>query len=143
MVYIIGLCQQTESSNHFHSLIFSSVSSIHVNFKRRENPHIFPLHNGVLRIDQKTLSHFAQFASVCGLANGKVERRRRDAGTEPERNDRRQTAGGSTPIIRLKPMPLVTSALSAKRNRRGREGNRADHQPVKYSRKARWSRRGL
>jgi len=67
-------------------------------------------------------------ASACGLANGKVERRRRDAGTEPERNVRRQTAGGSTPIIRLKQMPLVTSALSAERNRRGREGNRADHQ---------------
>jgi hypothetical protein len=70
-------------------------------------------------------------ASACGLANGKEERRRRDAGTEPERNDRRQIAGGSTPIIRLKQMPLVTSALSAERNRRGREGNRADHQPVK------------
>ena len=53
------------------------------------------------------------------------------AGTEPERNDRRRAAGGSTPIIRLIQMPLVTSALSAERNRRGREGNRADHQPVK------------
>jgi hypothetical protein len=27
-------------------------------------------------------------------------------------------------------MPLVTSALFAERNRHGREGNRADHQPV-------------
>ena len=86
---------------------------------------------------------FIWTASACGLVNGKVERRRRDAGTEPERNDRRQTAGGSTPIIRLKQMPLVTSALSAERNRRGREGNRADHQPVKCSRKARLSRRKL
>ena len=63
--------------------------------------------------------------------NGKVERRRRDAGTEPERNDRRRAAGGSKPIIRLIQMPLVTSALFVERNRRGREGDRADHQPVK------------
>jgi len=70
-------------------------------------------------------------ASACGLANGKVERRRRDVGMQPKRNDRRRTAGGSTPIIRLKQMPLVTSALFAERNRRGREGDRADHQPVK------------
>ena len=66
-------------------------------------------------------------ASVSGRGKD-VKCRRRDAGTEPERNVRRQTAGGSTPIIRLKQMPLVTSALSAERNRRGREGNRADHQ---------------
>ena len=39
-------------------------------------------------------------ASACGTANGKVERRRRDAGTQPERNDRRRAAGGSTRNIR-------------------------------------------
>jgi len=33
-------------------------------------------------------------ASACGSVNGKVERRRRDAGTEPQRNDRHRTAGG-------------------------------------------------
>ena len=50
-------------------------------------------------------------ASACGSANGKVERWRSDAGTQPERNDRRPTAGGSTPIFRCDTMPLVTSAL--------------------------------
>jgi len=44
---------------------------------------------------------------------------------EPERNDRRRTAGGSTPIIRLKQMPLVTSARFAEWNRRRREGDGA------------------
>ena len=75
-------------------------------------------------------SDWIRFARNLG-GLGKVERRRRDAGTQPERNDRRRTAGGSTPIFRCHTMPLVTSALFAERNRRGREGNRADHQPVK------------
>jgi hypothetical protein len=77
------------------------------------------------------VDRFFTFASACGSANGKVERRRRDGGTQSERNDRRRAAGGSTPIIRHHAMPLVTSALFAKRNGRGREGNRADRQPVK------------
>jgi len=43
---------------------------------------------------------------------------------------------------RLRPnSSLVTSALGAQRNGRGREGDRADRQPVKPERKARWSRR--
>ena len=67
-------------------------------------------------------------------------------GGETQERSRSETtvaraAGGSTPIIRLIQMPLVTSALFAERNRRGREGDRADHQPVKWSKKARWSRR--
>jgi len=36
---------------------------------------------------------------------------------------------------------LVTSALGAQRNGRGREGDWADRQPVRPERKARWSRR--
>ena len=35
----------------------------------------------------------------------------------------------------------MTSALGAKRNGRGREGEKADRQPVESKRKARWSRR--
>jgi hypothetical protein len=35
----------------------------------------------------------------------------RESGAQPERNDRRRTAGGSTPIFRCHSMPLVTSAL--------------------------------
>ena len=50
---------------------------------------------------------------------------------ESERNDRRRAAGGSTPILRHCEDALVTSALFAERNGRGREGDRADHQPVK------------
>ena len=38
-------------------------------------------------------------------------------------------------------MSLVTSALGAERNGCGREGDRADRQPVQPERKARWSRR--
>ena len=44
------------------------------------------------------------------------------AGTEPERNDRRGTAGGKAADHSALEMPLVTSALFAERNRRGREG---------------------
>jgi len=64
-----------------------------------------------------------------------VERRRRDAGTEPERNDRRRTAGGKPADYSASGMPLVTSALCCGRNRRGREGHRADRQPVMGARK--------
>jgi hypothetical protein len=39
-------------------------------------------------ISDKT-QNVAAFASVCGSANGKVERRHRDEGTEPKRNARR------------------------------------------------------
>jgi hypothetical protein len=52
------------------------------------------------------------------------------AGTEPERNDRRRTAGGKPADYSVSGMPLVTSALCCGRNRRGREGHRADRQPV-------------
>ena len=72
-------------------------------------------------------------ASACGSVNGKVERRRRDAGTQPEQNDRRRAAGGSTPILRLKQMPLVTSARFAEWSGRRREGDRDDGQPVERS----------
>jgi hypothetical protein len=75
-----------------------------------------------------------QFASACGSVNGKVERRRRDAGTELERNDRHRTAGGK-PADYSALLPLVTNALCCGRNRRGREGNGADQQPVTGARK--------
>ena len=52
-------------------------------------------------------------------------------GTESERNDRRGTAGGKPADHSALEMPLVTSALSEERKRRGREGNRADRQPEK------------
>ena len=45
-------------------------------------------------------------------------------------NDRRRTAGGKPADYSASGMPLVTSALGCGRNRRGREGHRADRQPV-------------
>ena len=44
------------------------------------------------------------------------------AGTEPERNDRRGTAGGKGADHSALEMPLVTSALFAERHRHGGEG---------------------
>jgi hypothetical protein len=41
------------------------------------------------------------------------EARRRDAGTEPQRNDRRRIAGGKAADPSASGMPLVTSALFA------------------------------
>ena len=63
-------------------------------------------------------------ASACGSANGKVERRRRDAGTEPKRNVRRRTAGGKPADHSASGMPLVTNALFAEWSRHGREGEK-------------------
>jgi len=68
-------------------------------------------------------------------ASGEVERRRRGASSEaqPERNaaaEPQTEARRSCGTVR---MPLVTSAHFAKRNGRGREGDRADRQPVKRS----------
>jgi hypothetical protein len=56
------------------------------------------------------------FASACGSAN-----------------DRRRAAGESTPIIRLKQMPLVTSARFCGVERASSRGIRGDVQPVERS----------
>ena len=88
------------------------------------------LYSGSLQGDFQNCRCPCFLASACGSANGKLERRRRDAGTKPKRNNRRRTAGGSTPTIRCHAMPLVTSAFFAERKRRGRVGDRADLQPV-------------
>ena len=81
-------------------------------------------------------------ASASGLANREVKCRHRDAGTEPERSDRRQTAGGSMRSFGLIQMH-AREERAFLRNGTGTVvwGNRADPQPVKCSKKARWSRR--
>lgn len=71
------------------------------------------------------------FASACGSANGKVERRRRDAGMQPERNDRRRTKGGSRPIIRCQTIHARDECAFCETERAWSGGNKADLQPVK------------
>jgi hypothetical protein len=66
-------------------------------------------------------------------ASGEVERRRRGAFSEaqPERNAAAEPQTEARRSCGTAPIPLVTSAHFAKRNGRGREGDRADRQPVK------------
>ena len=61
----------------------------------------------------------------------KVERRRRDGGNEAGAQRRRRAVDGSPPLMRPLELPLVTSAVFVKRNRRGRRGNGATAKPVK------------
>ena len=56
--------------------------------------------NPVLNRD-RSISLHQLVALACGTVNGQVEQRRRDAGTEPARNDRQRAAGGSPPRLRL------------------------------------------
>ena len=85
----------------------------------------------------------SDLASVCGRRAGKWsgERRGAPSETKPERNARRRAADGS-PLLLRRPAPdkLVTSVQFAKRNGRGRQGNRADCCP-EAEQTARWSRR--
>jgi len=48
-----------------------------------------------------------------GFGERESEARRRDAGTEPQRNDRHRTAGGKPADPSALEMPLVTNALFA------------------------------
>ena len=86
-------------------------------------------------------------ASACGSVNGKVERRRRDAGTQPEQNDRRRAAGGSTPTFGMIQMPLVTSAGFAKRNGHGQRRKGPTESPCSEAKNvlvtADWRRGGI
>ena len=74
-------------------------------------------------------------ASVCGRRAGKWGGERREAfsETQPERNAAAEPQTEARRSCGAVPMPLVTSAHFAKRNGRGREGDRADRQPVKRS----------